>query len=375
MKSNKCRNLSIPHRGIENKSLFLPQDIDEEELNEVCDYNINITSKSKTKAKIMDIPLKNIKLDSKNLRFRHIDSDLNDAKLENIIWNKEATKKLYKQIKWAGGLQEKPIIRRQNGMFVVKEGNLRVVCLRRLKQEAEFGDIDIEPEEIDPVRCIVLPNNSKGKEESILLSRLHIKGKNEWGAFQKSALIYDMKEKYELSYEDISNSIGFSKAKIRRMKRTFENMKKYKELFNDNEWKDKYSYFYELEKKRYTKYKDNSLPKGWVEKNIESFMKWINNGQIKKGDEVRKLTDIVNDDKSYQVLKKGGTIKEALNVLARKDPTIGNKKFSKLEKLQKTLNDFSKNEKEEISKDKTKIEFLKEIQNSVNSLIKEIENE
>ncbi|KXB08204.1 hypothetical protein AKJ58_00620 [candidate division MSBL1 archaeon SCGC-AAA385D11] len=336
---------------------------------------MNVTPESTTKAELMEVPLPLIRLDPNNVRFCHISSELKDVQMEQLIWKFPATKRLYRQIKWSQGLQEKPILKGEGDHFIVKEGNMRIVCLRKLKQEIEFGDLDSDGFEIDPVRCIVLPKQVSEGEEALLLSRVHVKGKAQWGAFQKAAHIFDLTEKHGFGYADISEGIGVSQVKAKRMKRAFENMLKYERDHDDERWMEKYSYFYELEKKRYSKDKKNPLPKGWVEKNLGEFMEWIHTNQIEKGEEVRELPKIVGNEDAYQCLRDGGTVQEALQVLAQYDPTAGNKIFSRLARLREVINSFRKSEEDKIdaANNPARFNFLKELHKDIDNLISEVE--
>lgn len=362
--------------SLKDKNLYFPTNSKNEGAKFISDYEMNITPGKKTNAKIMEVPLDLIKLDPDNVRFRHITAELKDVQLERLIWNLQAAKKLYNQIKWSQGLQEKPVLMKNEEKFIVKEGNMRIVCLRKLKQEIEFGDLKSNNYNIDPVRCIVLPKKTSEKEESIFLSRVHVKGKTQWGAFQKAAHIYDMIEENGFDYADVSEGVGVSKAKAKRMKRAFENMISYEDKYNDEKWREKYSYFYELEKERYSKTKKNPLPEGWVDENLEKFMEWIHNKQIEKGREVRKLPKIVNNKLAYDCLLNGGTIQEATERLAQYDPEVGDKVFSKLASIRKYIEEISESEEKkiEVASNSPRLNFLKELRRDLDKLINEIES-
>jgi len=334
---------------------------------------MNITPEKPTEAELMDVPLGLIKLNPKNMRFRHIPSQLKDVQLEQLIWELPAAKILYRQIKWSRGLQEKPVLERKGKQFVVEEGNMRIVCLRKLKQEVEFGDLDPDGYEIDPVRCIVLPEEVSEREEALLLSRVHVKGKAEWGAFQKAAHIYDMTEQYGFAHDVVSEAVGVSKIRARRMKRAYQNLLMYESKFDDKDWMNKYSYFYELEKKRFSDTKQTHLPKGWIEENLGEFMKWVQNGQIERGREIRELPKIVRDEDAYQHLRSGGSITASIQILAQHDPSAGSKLFSKLAVLRKAIEGIKREDKIEAAENTARLNFLKDLRKDIAVLVDEIE--
>lgn len=359
--------------SVKDKVLYFPSTSEDVKPSPVSTFKMNITPEKTTEAELMDVPLDLIRLNPKNMRFRHITSQLKDVQLEQLIWRLPATKRLYREIKWSRGLQEKPVLERNGKQFIVEEGNMRIVCLRKLKQEVDFGDLDPDDYEIDPVRCIVLPEEVSEREKALLLSRLHVKGKAEWGAFQKAAHIYNMTDKHGFTYDEVSEAVGVSKIKAKRMKRAFKNLVTYKSKFDDKDWMTKYSYFYELEKKRYSDFKQTPLPKGWIEENLMGFMKWIRNGQIKRGREVRELPKIVRDEDAYQCLRSGGSIEGAIEILAQHDPSAGSKPFSKLARLSKAIEGIKREDKIDAAKNTARLKFLKDLRNDITVLVNEIE--
>ena len=79
--------------------------------------------------------LDSIRLDPENPRFRDIlllgGKSYTDKELEEQIWQEDDTKDLFNAIKASKGLQEQPLITKDG---IVKEGNRRIVCLRKLRK-------------------------------------------------------------------------------------------------------------------------------------------------------------------------------------------------------------------------------------------------
>jgi hypothetical protein len=127
----------------------------------------------------MDIPLDLLHLDSNNVRFKHLlRENLTEKEMEEEIWADNEAKSLYRQIKFAGGLSEKPFVQSQSDGYVVKEGNMRTVCLRKLRNAVKEGREEIPLENIKIVRCIVLPDNMEA-DIAVYLSRVHVSGKSQ----------------------------------------------------------------------------------------------------------------------------------------------------------------------------------------------------
>src|SRR5437870_7055799 len=133
----------------------------------------------RTEGTLESIPLEQLRLDPMNVRFKHLAKELPETEIERYIWEEEDAKTLYKQIKSSGGLTEAPVVlRAAEKQFLVKEGNRRIVCLRRLSKEAHDGKLAKEgnkysKEHFDQVQCIVLPPDLSQKDLDSLIGTRH----------------------------------------------------------------------------------------------------------------------------------------------------------------------------------------------------------
>jgi len=336
-------------------------------IKEVSKYRLSITPERAIEADLMDIPLDNLKLDPENVRFRHIMRTLSEQEMIEWIWKETETKKLYQQVKFSQGLQEQPIV---DSGFVVKEGNMRVVCLLKLRDEIQNGEItNIPIEKIDPVRCIVLPKKMDDTEISILLTRVHVAGKTPWRALNQAAQVYDLHNKHGYSFDKIADSCGMGKVTAMRMVDAYEQTLAYHEKHSDDQlWVSRFSYFYELLKRKQLK--------DWVADpdNVEKFMEWVSAGQIEKGAEVRDLPDIIAVPSAYEKLLDGGRIGDALKVVAQENPAITSKSFKIIEKATEELKTFPRNELIDTIKNPAKMRMLEELHSELESIIADIKS-
>src|SRR5947209_8659370 len=83
------------------------------------------------------VPLDNLKLDPRNVRFRHIRKVLKDRDMEKHILAEPETKHLMKAIIASGGLSTRPIVTEQG---IVKEGNRRIVSMRKIVVSIDNGE-------------------------------------------------------------------------------------------------------------------------------------------------------------------------------------------------------------------------------------------
>jgi len=334
---------------------------------EVSKYRLSITPERTIEADLVDIPLDKLKLDPLNIRFRHILRRLNDEEMIEWIWKEAETKKLYQQIKFSQGLQEQPIV---DSDFVVKEGNMRVVCLLKLRGEIQSGEISSIPiEKIDPVRCIVLPKKIEETEIAILLTRVHVARKTPWRALNQASQVYDLHTKHGYSFDKIADSCGMGKISAMRMVDAYERTLEYHDKNPDDQlWVSRFSYFYELLKRKQLK--------DWVTdpENVEKFMQWISKGQIEKGMEVRDLPDIIAVPTAYKTLLNGGSIREALKIVANENPAVTSKSFKTIEKAIEELRTFPRNELIDTIKNPAKMQMLEKLHSELEAIIADIKS-
>lgn len=332
---------------------------------EVTKYRLNITPDRTVDAELKAVPLKLLKLDPRNIRFKHISQALTDADMEKIIWDEPDTRELYNEIKFSQGLSEAPIV---DSDCFTREGNRRVVCLRKLLEPVAKGKTTVPREKIDPVQCIVLPKETPESDIAIYLTRVHVSGKKEWRALNQAAQVYELYNTHRFSYEQIRESVSISKQTAINMEQAYKKTLEYHTKYpDDKEWLGRYSYFYEL-------FKPKSL-REWAEKegNVEQFGKWIAEGKIAKGEEVRTLPKIINDPEAYEALVSKGN-KGAIDILSEKDPTADSMTYRRLQTALTAIQNFPRNELLNTVKNKSKLQLLEKLHTELEGLIKDIKS-
>ncbi|MGQ9468330.1 MAG: hypothetical protein ACUVTD_00635 [Nitrososphaerales archaeon] len=332
---------------------------------EVAKYMLSITPERKIEAEIRFVPLAKLKLDPKNVRFKHFQKELSDEEMQNEIWSDPDTRNLYREIIYSQGLQHPPLV---DANCVVKEGNRRVVCLRKLKEDIQSGRFDIPLDKIDPVQCIVLPPDITDIDIAIYLTREHVTGKKEWAALDKASHVYDLYNVHRLSFDQIREAVSMGKATAMTMEVSYKKTLEYHAKYpDDKEWLGRYSYFYELYKKKQLK--------EWVEKNgnLDQFMAWVHDGKIERGEQVRELTRIIIDPDAYQAFLDGG-IRKALDVLSGKDPSLTSSSYKLFSRTLQEIRDFPRSELLDTVRNRSKLQMLKTLHSELGQLIKDIES-
>jgi len=339
---------------------------------------IQISKDNTILGELQYIPLSKILLDPKNVRFKHLDRKLSDKEIEEWISDEGDSKSLIREIKFSGGLSEKPFVQDlEDGNYKVIEGNRRTVCLRKIPAEIKDGkEKEIALEMIDPVQCIVIPKEVTDKSLAVFLARIHVSGKKDWAALNQSAHVFDLIKKHDFDQDDVAHAVSISKTKVNTMLKSYEATLKYKEKFPDDDlWLRRYSHFEELFKKKNLK--------EWVSDplNLDLFMKWIHNNQFPMAIKVRKLDGIVQDGKeAYKAMKKGAIVDEAYEILQRQDQTrtltakIADDVEDKVKEFQELLQNFPRGKMKEFSKDNDRMHEFEALYNDFGEIIKDIKS-
>lgn len=319
-----------------------------------------------TNAPTKEVLLKDIKLDPNNVRYLHIPKRLSDKEIEENIWNEADTLELYKQILSAGELYEKPVL---NSELTVIEGNRRIVCLRKLKEKANEGELPgISKVHFDKVNCIVLPKKTTLQETGIYLATIHVNGKKPWNAFNKAKHIFNLHESCGLSYDDLAKTIGMGKATIMRAVEVYNATEKYGKKYNtDKEWFRKFTYFDELHKRKDLKEfrKDN--------KNLENFENWVFHKKLDDVREVRKLALLLQDKEAMDELEKRD-FNAAMSVIGLKDPSINSLEFKRIKETIDVIRNLPRKELSKTINDPSRLALLHSLKTEIDSLIRDIKS-
>ncbi|HHG9357157.1 TPA: ParB/Srx family N-terminal domain-containing protein, partial [Klebsiella pneumoniae] len=252
--------------------------------------------------------LKNLYLDPNNYRF--VDNEnhkfvneenLLDAQVQKRTRTfiegrgQENIRDLLASLKANGYLEVDLIQVRELGenRYLVLEGNRRVTALKVL-QEAYDNGYDIG--NLDPSIFRSVPFEIHSKEESekhlIVMGLKHISGNKKWSTFNQSKLLYDFLKPYEKSpreeyinkENELINSLGITKHRLRSMLRVYNLIQLYKlSDYSEQFSPDMVGIFEEIMKKPVLK---NWL--GWNDSgyfasnkiNLERLFSWISKTEI-----------------------------------------------------------------------------------------------
>ncbi|NPE28630.1 hypothetical protein HNV12_11805 [Methanococcoides sp. SA1] len=152
-----------------------------------------------------------------NPRVHHIISGLGknptQEDIEETMWERDATKDLFQDIK-QNGLQDPILI---SDEYYVMEGNTRLCAFRNLFKQAKIRGDEEEIEKWRYIQCEMYPPGLDPLGMHYMLGRWHIKQKTEWDAFEKAGYIKRLMNDFDKTLEDISDELSMKKAEIKRM--------------------------------------------------------------------------------------------------------------------------------------------------------------
>jgi len=190
--------------------------------------------------------LKDLKLDPNNVRFRHMTFQ-NEKQMEDYLYDEEDVKLLIRQIISDKKLQQ-PIfvIEDSDGKYIVKEGNRRTVALRKIDYDIKAGkNKGFERNHFEVIPVFVLRGTKH--EIDVFVAQDHVSGKNAWAALNKASVIYDFRDNYGESIEEIAIELGMTKGKVQQHYNAFKATENYGKRFpDDKNYVTKFSYFMEL---------------------------------------------------------------------------------------------------------------------------------
>ena len=248
---------------------------------------VSIVPDKEIRLKQVNMKVRDLHFDIRNPRLRHLGTLETEEDVEKLLWKEASTRTLFREIEYTQGLST-PLIIDEDG--VVREGNRRLVCLKKLVEKIERGETDVPMYKIEKAPCYVFSRRTREDEIALLQALEHVTGKKEWRPVNQAAQVFDLRNRYGLSLASVSDTLGRSQSNIRSMEKAYKATLDYHELFpDDNAWMGKYSYFFEAYRHRQTTEWLN------IEGNLRRLMEWIHSGKVSKGAEIRNLQLIIGD--------------------------------------------------------------------------------
>jgi len=213
--------------------------------------------------------------------------------IETKLLALDSTKDLIRDIESNHGLLEEVLV---VGNQVV-EGNTRLAAYRRLSQRFPNDDawLNIPAKVLDGV---------SDEELFFILGTFHIKGKNEWGAYEKAAYIHRMVRNLNKTPQEVARQLGHQAGTVEAILLAYEAMStvflpRLNPESDDFETQDalrKYSYF-----EAFFRTKDLAERAQVTPEFVSTFSDWVAEGVFPRAADVRELPKILSHKRSLDV--------------------------------------------------------------------------
>ncbi len=261
------------------------------------------------------VDVEKVRLDPDNPRIRYLVksrgmTNPTQEELKELLWEIGGEELLGKIRNNKGAIDA--ILIKEDGTVI--EGNCRLACYRHLRWKT--------------IEAQRLPKITQ-EQIDILLSKYHVSGKISWRRYAQAGQIHKLKHDHKMSIEDITNKTGIPNKEVKDLLRTYEIMtEKMLPKLAGKKGLKKFSHMYE-----FVKNPDPGLQAFRKDpKNVEEFVRWVAEGKIKKGADVRNLPKILKSPTALKILRgerdggkkafgmvvraqEFGTLEDALNVL------------------------------------------------------------
>jgi len=318
------------------------------------------------KVETRTVPVDVLKLDPNNVRFKHYEKILSDKEIEEEIWKEQDTRELMKSIRISGGLTERPVVSSDN---VVREGNRRIVCIRKLSELAHQSKISEWPQDrFENVECEFLPNDVSPVNIDIYLALVHVKGKKPWRRLNQARHIHDLYENLGHSYDDICTYLSMGKRTVQVLNWAYSATSQYLQKYGKKADVTDFVFFDQL-------YKRKDL-RAWVEadaNNLSKFGEWVATDKIKDPSrELKWLPQVLKKKDALEALQSKG-MEAAKQVLQRGNPALTSQTFNTLQKAINALQQMPLNEYRTLREDGTRLDILKKLRDELAQVIHDTE--
>lgn len=245
--------------------------------------------------------------------------------LADILWEDSDVKALKRSIEANGGLIEAIIVSGKDGTIL--EGNCRVTCLRKLRDDTKGED-----PRWTHARARILPAGVDRQTIDVLLGELHIAGKNEWTPFEQAAHLYRMHMQKAFSIETLAEMYRTSKSYVVAKIKAYRLMTEVYVPLAQSKKKDvhdlsrDWSWFEEFYKKCKPSAQGKEDPNRPYDGELleKKFCEWKLQGLLPQAADVRKLGDLLDNAKAMAILEKDG-IEKAFDYISTLRPELSSK--------------------------------------------------
>jgi len=316
------------------------------------------------------IPLQKIVLDLENPRIQYfLDTRLNDKDLQRKVkfalsQGNDQFDKLKEHIETNKGIYEPIWVVPENDAYRVIEGNTRAYIYEELSEKY------VNDKKWKTIDAYILPHRIDRNQINFIRLEKHLFGQTPWSAYEKARELYRLNVNEDYSFKRLEMLTKLRASEIQNNIQAYMDMEEqYLPKYNKPTERVKFSYFVEFRKNKELK---KLVNKGLV--TLSEFCDWVGEGKFKRGEDIRKLSLVLNDEQAKQELI-NDSFQAALEQLEQINPAAKSKLFEKIEDVTKGITNIKFQELNELKSgyQPAKVEALRKLQTAVDSLLTTIE--
>lgn len=278
--------------------------------------------------------------------------------IEKEMCKLDHVKTLRTSIEANGGLLE-PVIVRGN---VVLEGNCRLAAYRMLAKK--------DLSKWAYIRCTVLPDDITEEQILSLLGTIHIIGRMDWNAFEKAGYLYRTKKKSRRPIEAIADDLGMKVSDAKLSIKVYDRMHK-----EDDMQPRKWSHYYELLKNPAITNADEENPDMKI---ISRVIDKIKNEEFTDAKDIRKIGTVIKSQNEDALEVLDEFLEGEIELDDAVDLTSDLNRAQTIKKGFANFQKLLKDNWDRVSKltetDSDLNLIINQVENSLNSLVKKINN-
>jgi ParB-like nuclease family protein len=299
-------------------------------------------------------------LDPMNPRIQYLigrqPEPVTQERLDELLWAKDQVKGLAQSIKQNGGVYDPLIVQKQDGRYLVREGNSRTVATRHVAEQHP------EDDRYSTVPAMVFDEELADDDLAVLLADMHVTGKIRWDAYEQAKHVSTLYDVHGKTYDWLATHLRLSKSRITQDLKAYRWTTDYLTDNPDPRNLEKFAFFQELARK-----KELAERYGEDFEFQQQFKRWLAEGKLNDSKQVRDLTSILANDQAMKVLGEEG-YPAAAGVLIREDPALGSDLYDSVKRATEKLAKAPADEIRDLSTNKQKLLMLRSLRRAVDDL-------
>ncbi len=299
-------------------------------------------------------------LDPKNPRIQYLigrqPEPVSRDRLDELLWAKDQVKALAQSIKQNGGVYEEIIVQKDDGKYLVREGNSRTVATGHLAEQHP-GD-----NRFSTVPAMVFDGELTEDDLATMLADMHVAGKIRWDAYEQAKHVATLYNVHGKNYDWLATHLRLSKSRITQDLKAYQWTTDYLSAYPAPGNLEKFAFFQELTRKKELaqRYTDDLHFQ-------QEFKRWVSEGKLTDSHQVRQLERMLSNEQTRQILGTEGFASAAV-VLVQEDPALGSDLYDSVKRTMEKLKKVPLDEVQDLRENKQKLIMLRNLHRAIEDL-------